>query len=179
MLYTSHSNRLRPEYQQDDVIPSSNLLRLSVSIPSLLRSTVAFRTPKDLLAQIWSAEPGDVPCRLSVLDTALGVPAAPDRLVPLLVLVVQVISKRLAAVHTVETHAIEVSQCVGNRLEDNALPVDATAAITLWSVRVVKGLETTHNLADTGVVESVINWPSITFGEGKLVATDRSIPART
>jgi hypothetical protein len=47
-----------------------------------------------------------------VLDAALRVPVAPDRLVALLVLIVQIIFARFAAIHTVKAHAVEVSQCV-------------------------------------------------------------------
>jgi len=83
-----------------------------------------------------------------------------------LILVVQVISVRFATIHTIKAHAVEVSERVGHRLEDGALPVDATAAVALRSVRVIESLEATYDLADTGVVENVVDGPSIALGEG-------------
>ena len=101
-----------------------------------------------------------------MLDAALCVPATSNRLVVFLILVVQVISVRFATIHTIKAHAVEVSERVGHRLEDGALPVDATAAVALRSVRVIESLEATYDLADTGVVENVVDGPSIALGEG-------------
>jgi hypothetical protein len=114
-----------------------------------------------------------------MLDAALRVPATSHRLIVRLILLVQVVSTRLAAIHTVKAHAVEVSKCVRNSFEDDGLPVDATAAIAFWSIRVIEGFEATHDLADAGVVEDVVDWPRIALGEGKLVATDRSVPTGT
>ena len=101
-----------------------------------------------------------------MLDAALCIPSTSNRLVVFLILVVQVISARFATIHTIKAHAIEVSERVGHRLEYGTLPVDATTAIALRSVRVIESLEATYDLADTRVVEDIVDWPSIALGEG-------------
>lgn len=158
---------------------AANYIRVHLEAFTLLQGAVAVRTAKNLLAHIRLTEPGDVPRRLSMLDAALRIPAASHRLVVLLVFIVQVVSARLAAIHTVKAHAVEVSQRIGKCLQDDGLPVDATTAIALWGICVVKDLEAVHDLADTGVVENVIDWPSIALGEGELVATNCRVPAGT
>lgn len=79
-----------------------------------------------------------------MLDTAPCIPATSNRLIVFLILVVQVISARFATIHAVKAHAVEVSERVGHRLEDGALPVDATATVAFCSVRVIESLEATQ-----------------------------------
>lgn len=93
-------------------------------------------------------EPGDVPGGLTMLDAALCVPATTNRLVALLVPIIQILSSRLTSIHAVKTHAVEVSQSIGLRLQDNGFPIDITASIALRGVRIIELLETANDVSD-------------------------------
>lgn len=112
-----------------------------------------------------------------MLDATLRIPTTIDRLVLLLVLIIQVFSTRLAAVHAIEAHAVEVSQRVTLCFQYNSLPVDATAAGTLSGIIVVESLEAAGDLANARVVEDIIDRPSIALGKGEQVTTDSGVPA--
>jgi hypothetical protein len=143
----------------------------------LFGRAIPVRTTQDLLADVGASKPRDIPRRLPMPYSALGIPSTTDRLVVLFVLVIQVLSSGLGTVHAVQTHTVEVSQRVGLRLQDDSLPVNAAAAIALGRVVVVEGFEATHDLADAAVVENVVDGPCITLGEGELVAADGGVPA--
>lgn len=112
-----------------------------------------------------------------MLDATLSIPAAIDRLVVLLILIIRVLSTRLAAIHAVEAHAVEVSQRISLRFQHNSLPIDATAAGTFWCIIVVKSLETAGDLNDARVAEDIVDRPGIALGKGEQVTTDSGIPA--
>jgi hypothetical protein len=78
---------------------------------------------------------------------------------------------------TIKAHAVEVSQRVRLRLQDDGLPIDTTAAGALRSIVVREGFKTTDDLADAAVVKNVVDGPCIAFGEGELVTADGGVPA--
>jgi hypothetical protein len=109
-------------------------------LPSIvLRSTITVRASKKLLANIRTTEPGDIPCRLAMLDAAARIPTTAFGRILLFVLTVQVLPSRLAPILTVETYAIEVSIGVGLRTQNDRFPVNTAAALALRGVVVLEG----------------------------------------
>lgn len=141
-----------------------------------LRRTVSVRT-KDLLANVWTTKPRNVPSRLAMLDATASVPPPTIRLVVLLVLIIKIIAPRFATILTVETDAIEVAVSVGTGAKNDRIPVNANAALTLGSVLKLEAFEAACDLRDAGGVEDVVDGPGLALCEGVLVTTNIGVPA--
>jgi hypothetical protein len=130
-----------------------------------------------LLSDVQTTEPADVPGRLIVSNPALRVPATVGVLVVLPVIVVQILSLGIRAVHTVQAQAVEVLIGIGLRLQNNRLPIPIIAADACSGVAVAEGSKTVDNLLDRRGADYVVDGEHVDLGEGVEVAANSRVLA--